>query len=499
VTASTNATAGKSKRDEGVALVLAMCLMLVASVIGGALMLLSQTETYSSMNYREMTQARYGAEAALHKTINYLLNSYVRPGSPADPISAYNVTTSPVTYAAQPVVLSSMPTVTAANYPVPGTQSDFATQAQGSLSTGGTSVAYTAAARLISMRQVTEYTTGAPVTIQTWQITGRGTTGGTRPAMVEVTAVLETQAVSFNMYGLFATAATCGALSFGGGVVTDSYDSTTMTMSGGAPVTTPTGGNVGTNGNLSESGGSTVNGTLSTPRSGVGRCTAGAVDALTLGGNATVTEGLIQLPQAMNFPTPALLSPLPPTGNQIISNSNGCSATPFPSICSGAPGNLTLTPTTAAVYGGDVKLTSGMTMHLRAGTYDFNSITLVGNASIVIDSGPVIMNIVGTGSANPIDLSGGSVSNMSFVPENFQITYGGTRGVAVSGGAATSLVVYAPNAQVSLTGGGSIYGSVLGATIDNHGGTDVHYDRHLPEEYTMSSNTMLTSFSWKKY
>jgi hypothetical protein len=160
---------------------------------------------------------------------------------------------------------------------------------------------------------------------------------------------------------------------------------------------------------------------------------------------------------------------------------------------------LTLTPTTAPVYGGNVKLTSGMTMHLRAGTYDFNSITLVGNASIVIDSGPVIMNIVGTGSTNPIDLSGGSVSNMSFIPENFQITYSGTDGVAVSGGAATSLVVYAPNAQVSLTGGGSIYGSVLGATIDNHGGTDVHYDRHLPEEYTMSSNTMLTSFSWKKY
>jgi len=498
VTATTKATAGNSKRDEGVALVLAMCLMLVASVIGGALMLLSQTETYASMNYREMTQARYGAEAALHKTINYLLNTYLRPGSPADPIAAYNVTVSPVTFANAPVVLSSMPSV-AANYPVAGTQTDFAAQVQGSLATGGTSVAYTASARLMSMRQVTEYTTGAPVTIQTWQILGRGTTGGTRPAMVEVTAVLETQAVSFNMFGMFATAQTCGALSFGGGVVTDSYDSTSMTMVGGAPATNPTGGNVGTNGNLSETGGSTVNGTLSTPRSGVGHCTSGAVDALTLGGGASVTEGLVQLPQAMNFPTPTLPNPLPPTGNQVVSASDGCSATPWPSICSGAPGNLTLAPTTAAVYGGDVKLTAGMTMHLRAGTYDFNSITLVGNAAIVIDSGPVIMNVVGTGQTNPIDLSGGSVSNMSFVPENFQIVYGGTGGVKVNGGAATALVVYAPNADVALSGGAGIYGSVLGKTIDDHGGVDVHYDRHLPEEYTMSSNTMLTSFSWRKY
>src|SRR5262249_5178222 len=60
--------------DAGSALVLAMCLLLVASVIGGAMIMLSQTETYSSMNYRSMTQARYAAESGVHKAINYLLN-----------------------------------------------------------------------------------------------------------------------------------------------------------------------------------------------------------------------------------------------------------------------------------------------------------------------------------------------------------------------------------------------------------------------------------------
>ena len=42
-------------------------------------MLLSQTETYSSMNYRLMSQARYGAESGVHKATNYLLYTYVRP------------------------------------------------------------------------------------------------------------------------------------------------------------------------------------------------------------------------------------------------------------------------------------------------------------------------------------------------------------------------------------------------------------------------------------
>jgi hypothetical protein len=117
----------------------------------------------------------------------------------------------------------------------------------------------------------------------------------------------------------------------------------------------------------------------------------------------------------------------------------------------------------------------------------------------VIDSGPVIMNVVGTGATNPVDFSGGSVSNGSFVPKNFQILYAGTDGVQVSGGAATALMVYAPNAQVSLTGGSSIYGSVMGASIKDNGGTAIHYDRDLPTEFFTAWNSMLSSFSWKKY
>src|SRR5690606_5431368 len=100
-------------------------------------------------------------------------------------------------------------------------------------------------------------------------------------------------------YAAFATNAGCGALSFSGGVQTNSYDSSNMTMAGGAPVTDNSGGHVGTNGNLTEGGGSVINGSLSTPRTGVGNCNAGAVTALTQQGNAEVTGGITALPPAV--------------------------------------------------------------------------------------------------------------------------------------------------------------------------------------------------------
>lgn len=466
----------KHRSDEGAALILALCLILVASVIGASLMMLSQTETYASVNYRSMTQARYAAESGVHKAVNYILNTYPAPGTPADPLAAYNLTVSPVTYNGQPVVLSANPGV-ASNYPVAATQAAFNTAVQGTLALGGITAQYSASARLMSMKQMTAYGTGTPTIVSTWQIVGDGTTGGSRPATVEVTAVLEQQTQAFNVYGMFATANTCGALSFGGGVTTDSYDSSNMTMSGGHPVTQAISGNVGTNGNLTEGGGTVVNGSLSTPRTGVGHCSSGAVDGLTQNGNSTVTGGMIQLPQAVQFTTPALPNPLPPT-----------TSTNYNSDTTLAPGSY-----------GNIKMTAGSTLHLTAGTYNLNSISLVGNSTVLIDSGPVILNVVGTGQTNPIDFSGGSVSNPTFIPKNLQIQYAGTDGLKISGGAQTAMMVYAPNAAVKLTGGSGIWGSVMGATIDDNGGTAVHYDRDLPTEFFTSWNSMLSSFSWKKY
>src|ERR1700719_2212439 len=90
-------TAMKRSKQKGVALIFAMIFILVLSITAAALMFLSQSETWSSMNYRLMTQSRYGAEAGLHAAANYLMNNYTLPGTPGDPLSAYNYTVSPVT------------------------------------------------------------------------------------------------------------------------------------------------------------------------------------------------------------------------------------------------------------------------------------------------------------------------------------------------------------------------------------------------------------------
>jgi hypothetical protein len=131
-------------------------------------------------------------------------------------------------------------------------------------------------------------------------------------------------------------------------------------------------------------------------------------------------------------------------------------------------------------------------------TININSLIINGNADLVI-LGTVILNVVGSGQATPIDFTGGSVSNSSFDPTTFQVMYAGTGAVKLNGGAHTTAMVYSPNAAVSFNGGGDFYGSVVGATIDDTGGAKIHYDRRLSGEFFVVGNAMMSSFSWKKY
>jgi type II secretory pathway component PulK len=47
--------------ERGIAMLLALFMVLALSVLGSSLMFVSRTETISSHNYRLMTQARYAA------------------------------------------------------------------------------------------------------------------------------------------------------------------------------------------------------------------------------------------------------------------------------------------------------------------------------------------------------------------------------------------------------------------------------------------------------
>jgi hypothetical protein len=503
-------TRSRTRSDQGVALILTMFLMMALSVIGASLMLLSQTETYSSLNYRLMSQARYGAESGIQKTVNYMLNSYTAPiAGGADPLADYDTTKSPVTCAAggctagQPIVLSANAAV-ASNYPIPAIQTAFAAGITGTLPAGTTStaVSYVTSAMLLSMRTVTVFG-GGTQTIQTWQITSDGSVTATRTATVEVTSVLETPIAPANGYGAFGTSPTCGSLQFQGSSNTDSYDSSTYNPAAGALSAANggvknSGGNVGTNGNLGESGNATIHGTLSSPRVGVGACSAGNVDALSSSGNAKLCPdpllacsgiqagGVQQLPAAVSLPTPTAPSPLPPTtaydgNNQTLLN--GASV-----------GNVSVNSNKTLTLG------NASCTKLAPCTIVMNSLQMSGSAQIQI-VGYVTLNIAGTGlsGGTVVDLTGGGLLNNSYDASTFQIQYAGTGLVKMGGNSTSTAMVYAPNAPVTLNGSSEFYGSLIGSTVIDTGNANLHYDRNLSTQFFTVGNAMMSAFSWKKY
>lgn len=483
------------RNERGVALVVVLLLTVALSAIGASLLLLAKTDTYTSMNYRMMSQARYGAESGVMRAANYLTQVYQDPGQAVgDPLANYNMTVSPVTYNGQPVVLSADPNQPS-NYPYAPAQTAFNAAVQGSLVEGQT-VNYTAYATLLSMRTVQEYGATTPRVIQTWRLTGTGSIGGARPATVEVTSTLEQQLTPIMSFGLFATGGSCGALEFAGGATTSSYDSSNMTMLNGQPVTQNTGGSVGSNGNLSLQGsGTQINGSLSTPRTGVGNCKNGTVTAFS-GNVATVTEGIVQLPQSISYPTPALPNPLPPTTG---SSWASCAALGLSApTCTGSPGNITLDPQGGTLTFGNVDIGNN-NVHLKAGLYNINSIQSNATAVLYIDNGPVVMNVAGQSTNQPVSLNGNGFNNPSFDPTNFQMLYGGTSAININGGSQSAAMIYAPNADIIFNGGADFYGSMVGATIKDTGGAKFHYDRRLQNDFMMGGAFMMSSFTWRKY
>jgi Tfp pilus assembly protein PilX len=496
----------KRSNQKGSALIFALIFVLVLSVTAASLMFLSQSETWASMNYRMMTQARYGAEAGLQATANYIMNTYTPPGAAGDPLASYDMTVSPVQTGGAPVFLSSMSSP-ASTYPVAAVQTAFNSASSGTLTVGSGTVNYVASAELMSMQQV--FGCGnAPATLQTWKITADGNLARVQNAQVEVSAILEHEVTPCFNYAAFGTYSGCGALSFGGGASTDSYDSSLpIPVVGGTP--TPTislsNGNVGANGNLNENGNkTTIYGNLSTPDTGVGKCAAGAVDAWTDVGGATVTGGTKVLPAPVVYQNP--VDPPPGAGALMLNNAD-CSAT---TGCTGKKGIYTLDPSKGTPAGtlslGDISVQGGATVTLGPGIYNINSLSLAGNSTIVLAPGippqPIILNVAGNGippSQPVVDFTGGSLTNPTFNSALFRINYAGTGSITMSGGSQAAGVINAPNAAVNLVGGSAWYGAVIGNTVTDTGGTAIHYDRHLQTELFNIGNYMLDSFTWSKF
>jgi hypothetical protein len=525
----------RSNDERGVALILALFLTAALSVLAGSLMFLSQSETYSSMNYRMMSQARYAAEAGVQKAGGFLFDptQYQKPGTvTTDPLSNYNYTSSPVTLNSnnQPVVLST--TAGQSNYPVNAVITAFQAAAQGSLNASGTTVSYSTTAKLLSMQTFDAYggtPSGSPGVVQIWEITSLGTLTGSRSATVQVVALAEQPVWPANSYGAFATANTCGALNFQGSTDVNSYDSTGMTATS-PPTISNSGGNVGTNGNLTIAGSVDVYGNLFTPRTGVGTCTAGAVTALTETGNANVGGSTIPLPANIAYPTPQLPSPLPGTSTISINSSNaasGCSALGLSSGCtvttSGNGGNTNYVisvSSTGPISLPSISLSSHVTLEFAgtspAQTVNLNSLDLTGGGTIAVKASAsnqsVIVNLAGknpdgTNMATVMDFggnSGGGFANDStctgcsqFDASMLQFVYAGSGAINMRGNSAAAATFYAPNAAITMSGTADLYGSLLGATVNNTGNASIHYDRRLSHDFFVEGAQSLGTFTWR--
>ena len=121
---------------------------------------------------------------------------------------------------------------------------------------------------------------------------------------------------------------------------------------------------------------------------------------------------------------------------------------------------------------GNFSLTGNTTYDLLPGTYYLNNLTLSGQAALNI-SGPTVIYLTGD-----LDTAGGRLANDTGIPGNLKILMtGGT--ARLTGNIDFHAVIYAPNTDVTITGTGSLYGAVVGKTLDMRGTGDVHYDEAL--------------------
>jgi hypothetical protein len=422
------------------------------------------------------------------------------------------------------------------NYPVQTVKDAFSAAGQGSLTAGTQTIRYESYAKLLSMQTFDPYggtPGGTPGVVQLWEITSRGSLGTSRTATVEVVALAEQPVWPANSYGAFATANTCGALDFGGTTDVKSYDSTNMSGST-SPTLSDTGGNVGTNGNLSISGTVDVYGNLYTPRTGVGACTSGSVTALTEAGNADVHESILPLPSLVSYPTPSLPNPMPGTNTISITQSNvasACTLLGFSTGCtvtstgsgSSQLTTISLTGTGAPITLPNISLSSKVALEIAptstvtgSQAVNINSLDLTGGGLIAVKAANVKQSVIinragknadGTDMATVVDFggnSGGSFANNStctgcsaFDASMLQFVYAGSGAIQMRGNSGVAATFYAPNAALTLNGNTDLYGSLLGRTVHNTGNANLYYDRRLSRDFYIAGSQMLGTFTWK--
>jgi Tfp pilus assembly protein PilX len=425
-----------ASKERGISLIIALLSLLVLSVLAAGLMFVTQTEIWTTANYRELAQARYAAEAGVQSTINWLQYTYTAPTT----FGSYNSTTNPVQYNNNPVILSGISSISS-NYPDTTQQTAYSTALSGQAVPGLANASFSTAAELINMIPSSSVSWLNSGVIQTWQITSQGSVNGVRAATVQVVATYQRTGTPVFTAPVVATATGCTSggtapVYFNGpcktntganGPCTDSYNSSSGPYS--STNSTASGGNIATNGFVSLNG-ATVDGNIySSMSTAVG--TSCPTDGVSPGGG---TYSSIARVNTVNEPCPwgcatcgstACYPPgvTPDTTNHTLNSSfcptGGTACSPHSPATIPLYDGTTSGRTSVNQYNlapgtyGNLSWSDDSVLYLQGGgTYNINSLNFGSTNGQIVVSPPgssVVINITGAGTLPSLGGASGNV------------------------------------------------------------------------------------------
>ena len=254
------------------------------------------------------------------------------------------------------------------------------------------------------------------------------------------------------------------SVALSGNASTDSYESKACGggMYGGSNISQD--GNIGTNsssnGAVDLSGNADIGGAVSVGPGG----TAGSPTVSTSGSvncpGSSCSGGVNILPAP--FPMPVITDPY---GGAGTTNVNLSGSTNYGVLTPGQYGSISLSGTS--------------TLELTCGNYSINSLQMSGNGEITIDSSCSESNPVKLYVYNSLTISGNGFINNEEAPTLLIYGMPTLTTASISGNGNGGYALYAPNTNVTITGNGDLYGSIIGKTITNSGNAKIHYDTCL--------------------
>jgi hypothetical protein len=126
----------------------------------------------------------------------------------------------------------------------------------------------------------------------------------------------------------------------------------------------------------------------------------------------------------------------------------------------------------------ELSASGGAEVRLSGGTYVFESIKLTGGSKLTVSgSTPTVIYV-----KKDLDMSGGTVNNTGLKAKNLLFMMAADSEVKLTGGSSAYLVMYGPQAKLTMSGGTSLYGAVVANEVKMSGGTRLYYDVDLAKD-----------------